>query len=130
MIRVLWAIGGWTSLALGVIGVFLPIMPTVPFLLLASICFARVSPRLHRWLRQHPEFGQPIRDWEEHGAIPRRAKVIAITFMTGSFGLGIWLLPRAALIGQGVVLLLVAIFIATRPAPPRHDDTAQGHENP
>lgn len=120
MIRVLWAIGGWVSLAAGVIGAFLPIIPTVPFLLLASLCFARASPRLHMWLREHPKFGQPIRDWEEYGAIPRRGKILAITFMSASFGLGVWLLSVPALIGQGVVLFLVAVFIITRPAPPSH----------
>jgi uncharacterized membrane protein YbaN (DUF454 family) len=59
---------------LGVIGLLVPVMPTVPFLIVAAWAASRSSPRLHRWLVTHPQFGGPLRDWNEHGIVPRRAK--------------------------------------------------------
>jgi len=62
---------------LGIAGMFLPILPTTPFILLAAFCFSRGSQRLHHWLRNNPHFGKIIRDWEEHRAIRTRAKFMA-----------------------------------------------------
>ncbi len=82
MIRaVLFAAGG-LALLLGVIGLFLPIMPTVPFVILTAFCWGRTSPRFHYWLIQHKLFGPMIRDWMERRAIPRRAKYLAWTMMS------------------------------------------------
>lgn len=94
----------------------LPLLPTVPFLLLAAFCFARSSERLHQWLVGHPTFGPPIRDWEERGAIGRRAKWIATVSMAGSVIVALWLgLPGLAVAVQVVVLAAVGVFIWTRP---------------
>ena len=71
-------------LLLGVIGVFVPIMPTVPFLIVAAWCASRSSPRLHRWLLTHPRFGHLLQDWYEAGVVPRRAKWITTVMMAGS----------------------------------------------
>ena len=60
---------GSLALVLGVIGVFVPLLPTTPFILLAAWCFLRSSPRFHAWLTTHPRFGPIIRDWHERGAI-------------------------------------------------------------
>lgn len=113
--RYVWLICGLIAVGLGVIGLLLPIMPTVPFLLLASFCFARSSPRLEAWLMNHPRFGPPIRDWRARGAIAPRVKWVAIATMAGSFCIGIALLPPLLLALQGAILLAVSIFIATRP---------------
>ena len=86
MTRQLYLAGGLTALALGAIGVALPIMPTVPFLLLAAFCFARSHPEWEARLLDHPHYGPSLRDWRERRAISRRAKVAAITAMAAGVG--------------------------------------------
>lgn len=110
---------GWTMLALGVAGIFLPLLPTTPFLLLAAWLFSRSSPRLEQWLFDHPMFGRPLRDWREAGAISRRAKLFAIALMGLSF-LFFWLrlepsAPAAAIVAM--VMIAVSAFIVSRPEP-------------
>lgn len=114
--RALWAAGGIAALSLGAVGVVTPLLPTVPFLLLAAFCFARSSRRLHDWLIGHPVFGPPIRDWQRSGAISPRAKRLAtlsigVAFAT-SVGLGLKLWVLAV---QAAVLAAVLVFIWRRP---------------
>lgn len=116
MIRPVWLMLGSTAFALGAVGVFLPLLPTVPFLLLAAYCFARSSERLHGWLLSHPVFGPPIHDWRERGAIRRRAKLAASISIFAAFGLAfVFQVPAGILALQAGVLSVVAIFIWTRP---------------
>lgn len=82
MTRRLYQIAGLLAVALGLIGVVLPIMPTVPFLLLAAFCFARSHPEWEQRLLNHPTYGPSLRDWRERRAISRRAKVAAVSAMT------------------------------------------------
>ena len=72
---------GWLSVALGVIGIFLPVLPTTPFLLLAAACFVRSSRRFYLWLVTHPRLGPWIRDYLEGQGIPLKGKVYAIGLM-------------------------------------------------
>lgn len=65
---------GWLSVTLGVVGIFLPIMPTTPFILLAAWCFARTSPRFHQWLRNHKHLGLIVRSWEDGNGIPLKVR--------------------------------------------------------
>ena len=67
--RRLWTIAGWTAFGFGVLGVALPLLPTVPFMLLAAFCFARGSDRFHHWLMNHSRFGPQIHDWYAAGVI-------------------------------------------------------------
>lgn len=116
MTRGLWLAAGCLALALGAAGLVLPLLPTVPFLLLAAFCFARSSERLHGWLLGHPTFGPPIRQWEERGAIARRAKGIASLSMLGSVAIALWIqVPGWVVVVQSAVLSAVAVFIWTRP---------------
>ena len=108
---------GLLCVALGVIGAFLPVMPTVPFLLLALWAFARSSDRLHGWLLNHPRFGPPLRSWQEHGAIPARAKLLSV----GSMGVAaVWLaffsgVPVWAMALALAIMAYGAWFVLTRP---------------
>lgn len=108
---------GLAALGLGIAGLFLPLLPTTVFLLIAAWAFARSSPRLDGWMRNHPRLGPPLKDWEERGAIPRRAKVLAVAMMATSWGV-LYFTHAApiALIGSGVVLACVATYVVTRPA--------------
>jgi len=78
-----WAflLGGCLFVGIGVIGIFVPVLPTTPFLLLASFCFVRSSPRLNRWLMNHRVFGRYVRDWEEKRGVRSSVKVTAFTMM-------------------------------------------------
>ena len=115
--RFVWIGIGGTSLLLGLIGIALPLLPTVPFLLLAALCFSKSSPRLHRWLIEHPQLGPPISAWRESGAISVAAKRWATFSVTVVFGISVMVgLNWKILIVQLVTLGLVMLFIWTRPA--------------
>ncbi|MEE4118829.1 MAG: YbaN family protein [Paracoccaceae bacterium] len=115
--RVVWAFCGVLCVCFGALGVFLPLLPTVPFMLLAAFCFARSSPQLHDWLLSHPVFGPPIMDWQERGAISRRGKIAATLSIAAVFVLSLALGVRMAILGvQAAVLIGVLTFIWTRPA--------------
>lgn len=115
-VRVFWRAGGTISLALGIFGILLPLLPTTPFLLLAAYCFGRSSPRLHRWLLDHPRLGPPIRRWRERGAISKKSKALAALAMAAAFGLAAVMgAPFWALAAQATVLAAVGAFIFTRP---------------
>jgi len=84
---------GWLSVVLGVIGIFIPVLPTTPFLLLAAACFARSSPRFYRWLVEHPRLGPWIGDYLSGNGIPLNGKVYAIGLMWASILLSCYLVP-------------------------------------
>jgi uncharacterized membrane protein YbaN (DUF454 family) len=106
---------GFVALALGAIGAILPLLPTVPFLILAAFFFARSNPEFEAYLLNHPHFGEPIRTWRARGAISRKGKKAATIAFAISLGLAFvlmdmpWPLVSAAAIG------LTATWIWTRP---------------
>jgi len=117
--RLAWRLAGLASLALGALGVFLPLLPTTPFLILAAFCFSRGSRRLHDWLVGHPRLGPPIRDWRQHRAVSPRAKVLSLVAMLAVIAASVALDAPAAVVAiQSVVLVLVAAFLLSRPSPP------------
>ena len=114
MMRHVYLALGAGFVALGFIGAFLPVLPTTPFLILAVACFARSSPRLEGWLLDHPRFGRGLRAWRERGAIPPRAKLMAVGGSALGFSVfyatsrpGPWLVAAvAALMLSGVAYVL------------------------
>lgn len=112
----LWRTLAGVSLLLGLVGVVLPVLPTVPFLLLAAWAGGRGWPSLEARLLAHPRHGPVIRQWRERGAVPRRAKWLATVMMLGSAAL-LWWSPVAPWVRGGVyiVLLGVALWLWRRP---------------
>jgi hypothetical protein len=97
-------VAGVLSVALGVLGAFLPLLPTTPFLLLAALCFARSSPRCHRWLLENRWCGRYIRDYREGRGLPLRQKLVTLALLWSTIGLAAWrVLPS----WWGRLLLLV-----------------------
>jgi uncharacterized membrane protein YbaN (DUF454 family) len=112
-----WFALGWLMVALGIIGLFLPIMPTTIFMIFAAACFGHSSPRFEAWLLNHRWFGASIRRWRERGAIPRKAKILAITSMAGGYVVmlvtanPVWWVDLVV----ACALLASATYVATRP---------------
>lgn len=82
--RILYIVLGTISLVLGILGIFLPLLPTTPFLLLTAALYFRGSPELYEWLMNHKYLGPYIRNYRENKAIPLRAKIISITLLWGT----------------------------------------------
>ena len=85
-VKIALVILGVVSLGLGILGIFLPLLPTTPLLLLAAWCFVRSSPRLYDWLLNHPHLGEYIRNFREHHAIPLRVKIVSVTLVWLTLG--------------------------------------------
>jgi uncharacterized membrane protein YbaN (DUF454 family) len=117
--RLTWLIVGFVALALGALGIVLPLVPTTPFVLVAAFAFAQSSEKLHQWLLDHNVFGPLIDNWRQHGAISRRAKVISVVSMVAVLAISVAMaLPMVVIVTQLVVLGAAALFILTRPLPP------------
>lgn len=118
MKKIFYLILGHLCLVLGVIGAFLPILPTTPFLLLAAFLYSKSSTRLHKWILSHKYLGPPLQDWQERGVIGVKAKFLATTMImlllvfripSLNIALGIRIFACIILIG-------VLIFILSRPS--------------
>ncbi|MBK8162394.1 MAG: YbaN family protein [Gammaproteobacteria bacterium] len=118
MTRILALILAYFFLALALVGIFLPGLPTVPFLLLTAWFAARGSDRLHRWLYAHPHLGRLLIDWEQERAISRRSKVLAVVMLIGSWFVmypqldNYWFLS-----GITALFIAVAAYLISRPEP-------------
>ncbi|MBC9031168.1 YbaN family protein [Sphingomonas sp. JC676] len=120
--RALWLALGWILVSLGIIGAFLPLMPTTIFLILAAGCFARSSPRLEARLLEHPRFGSALRAWRAGGAISRKAKYLACAGMMLGYAIFWWTVRPGLALDLTVAGLLVACaaFVVSRPVPRQH----------
>lgn len=108
--RVLLISAGWMCVALGLIGIILPLLPTTPFLLLAAYCFSRSSERFHVWLLNHPWFGNYIRNFQSGRGMTLRAKVSTVFVMWLSIGASIvFFIP---LFWGKVLLFLIAVCVS------------------
>lgn len=116
--RVVYLLLGLISLAIGFVGVMVPVFPGPPFLIVATWCFSRSSKRLHNWLLRNPVLGPPIRDWQNGRTVrpwvKRISTVLILASPVAALVVGI---PPVIVIGQSVVLGVVLLFILTRPSP-------------
>ena len=118
-----FALLGGVSLATGIAGIFLPVLPTTCFVLFAAWCFARSSPRLHAWIRTHRWFGPIVQSWEVDRAVPLRAKYLAVGITALTCMVSAWIVPIGwvrvilALVVIGVTILMVRL--PTRPTSAR-----------
>lgn len=124
LVRVLFNLAGTVALGLGVLGIFLPLLPTTPFVLLAAACYARGSERFHQWLLANRTFGPMVYEWERHRSLPYRTKITAIALMSLTMGISIvffvrptWLKIVLALFGVGLAIWMYRI--PSRDRPPR-----------
>nr|NSL48861.1 YbaN family protein [Dendrosporobacter quercicolus DSM 1736] len=92
--KTIFMVVGCLSLALGMTGIFLPLLPTTPFLLLAAYCFMQSSTRLYNWLIQHKVFGKYIYNYLTHRAVEAKAKRLALVFLWGTIAISLYLLPN------------------------------------
>lgn len=115
LLRPLYFAAGFVSLSLGLIGIPLPLLPTVPFLILAAFCFARSSPKLEARLLAHPRFGPHISRWREHRAIGRTGKRAAIVSLIASLALSVAFAPWPWPLVTAAAILLSGSWIWTRP---------------
>lgn len=115
--RWIYAATAYLCIGLAALGLLLPGLPTVPFLLLAAWAASRGSPRVHDWLHEHRHFGPLLRDWMERQAVPVKAKWAAVLLLALSWGLLVWrveglMIPLAA----GLLFLAVGAFVVSRPS--------------
>ena len=99
-------VSGTISTAIGILGIFVPILPTTPFLLLAAACYVRSSERFYHWLLNNRFFGTYIRNYLEHRGMPLRIKLLTIFLLWGTIGLSVYIGTQN--LALRVVLLLVA----------------------
>jgi uncharacterized protein len=112
----LWRLLALLCVALGLVGAVLPVLPTVPFLLLAAFAAGRGWPALEAWLLRHPRFGPPITRWRERGAVPRSAKWAATLGMSASAAIiAFTSAPAAVKWGVPLAMACVAVWLWRRP---------------
>lgn len=112
LMRGFFLVLGLVALLLGVLGIFLPVLPTTPFILLAAACFARGSTRLHDWLLAHRVTGSIIREWQEHRSMPPGIKPWAFLLMAVSFGFSIFMMESGwHRLMLAAIALVLAIFL-------------------
>ena len=114
--RVLWGTAGALALAAGIVGIFLPVLPTTPFVLLAAFCFSRSSARAEAWMLNHPRFGPMVRNWRQHRAVPLRAKQFAWVMMALSSVWAWWAMPPLLGWLPGLICLAVGVWMYRLPS--------------
>ena len=118
--RYLYLVLGWLFFSLGLLGAFLPVLPTTPFMLLALFMFTKCSERFHNWLYNHRFFGPPLQKWHEHRVIPVRAKMMSISMMSLSLIYVILYSPAPVwmIVLTGLLMAYGAWFVLTKPSRP------------
>jgi uncharacterized membrane protein YbaN (DUF454 family) len=105
-------------LVLAIVGLFLPGLPTVPFLLLTAWFAARGSERLHGWLYDHPHLGKLLIDWEQQGAVSRVSKIMAVLMLITSWVVMYYRFNNVWwLMGSAILFVVIATYLVSRPEP-------------
>ncbi|USD66629.1 YbaN family protein [Vibrio sp. SCSIO 43136] len=125
--RFFWNTLGAIALILGIIGIPLPVLPTTPFILLASACFMRGSPRFHHWLHSHKTFGPILHNWQQNRAVSAKVKKRAYIFIAISFTFSITVAPIWWV--KIMLLAVLVVLITWFSRLPTHDDVAPPNEN-
>jgi uncharacterized membrane protein YbaN (DUF454 family) len=113
-------LAGHASMAVGFVGIFVPLLPTTPFVLLAALCYSRGSDRFHTWLLEHPRFGPMVHSWREHRAIGVRAKVVATLMVGASAAYSGFRLDMPWNLVALAICVAVLTFILSRPTAGAH----------
>lgn len=121
-VRAFFLAAGTLALVLGLIGIFLPLLPTTPFVLLAAACYARGSRRFYDWLLAQRTFGPIIHEWQRHRSIPYKTKITAVVLMSLTLGVSIvffveplWLQGLLTAMGVGLAVWLYRMPSRDRP---------------
>jgi uncharacterized protein len=119
-VRWLLIVCGWLMIVIGIIGIFVPVLPTTVFMIAALWAFSRSSRKFQVWVWTHPTFGPPVRNWSKYKVIPIRGKVVAVIGMSMSFVfVAIWVVEDWKLPALlGAVMLPAALYIVTRRSRP------------
>lgn len=121
--KILLTVIGSIAVVLAILGIFLPLLPTTPFLLLASACYLRGSKRMHRWLLNNRVFGEYLRNFEEGKGIPRKAKIIAIALLWASLAFSIY---KVQIVPLQFMLVMLGIGVSIFLLKMKTLDTASG----
>ncbi|MGR5133467.1 YbaN family protein [Vibrio alfacsensis] len=125
--RYLFNIAGGLSVLLGIAGIALPLLPTTPFILLASACFLRGSPAFHYWLQKHQTFGPLLENWHKNRAVTRKVKVRGMIFIALSFAVSIFVVSYIWL--KFVLLVMLIVLLGWFMRLPVIELVADGEEN-
>jgi uncharacterized protein len=117
-LRYFWILLGWIFFGIGITGLFLPLLPCTPFMILATFCFSKGSEKLHQWILGLPRVGPMVRDWEDKGVIRLRAKLLSTLVICASASYPLFVMAIAAPLRALVALVIsgVLVFIWSRPS--------------
>lgn len=109
--RMMLIVGGWVCVGLGTMGIFLPLLPTTCFLLMAGWCFGKSSPRFDRWLHENRLFGAYLTSYKAHRTIPARVKVLCLPSLWGSMALSVLLLTPPLWVDALLLVIAAAVSL-------------------
>ncbi|NRB39704.1 MAG: YbaN family protein [Pseudomonadales bacterium] len=130
LIKALFILLGFISFALGFIGIFLPLLPTTPFILLAAFFFSKSSERFYGWLINIPTFGPMIMQWNEYGCVSQKGKIASAVAMTAVI-VYFWIFREMAIpikLAVTCIMLTVMAYVLSRPKPPQQLTAKKGAE--
>ncbi len=118
-LRWAWWLLAYVSLAVGIVGIFVPGLPTTVFVLISAWAASHGSERLHQWLINHPRFGPSIVNWRAHGAVSRKGKWMASITMLACALITLWCVPLAWVKWTSIsIMTVVCLWLWMRPLPP------------